>query len=267
MAMLYAAYFDASGKKDAHVSITVAGAVAPLKKWESFNTAWSKVLEDEDVSEFHATDFAASMGEYKAWKGDKPRRSAFLKRLGDIIKTHTNKFFIVTVEMDAWRSVNEKYLLSEIFQSPYALGGYSVVRLVKKWAERKEIKSPIEFIFEDGDEEAAWVGLKKLCARSKVVPIRLPKSKAIPCQVGDLLAWKTRIASQNTLNINKQVDPSVFNPELFNQALEELASLDRALVRPADNGVYGPESLLRTCVKSGVPKRSAIHPALGSALN
>jgi hypothetical protein len=132
---------------------------------------------------------------------------------------------------------------------------------------KKEIKSPIEFIFEDGDERDDWIGLKKLCARSKVVPIRLPKSKAIPCQVGDLLAWKTRIASQNTLRINKQVNPAVFNPELFNQALEELASLDKALVRPADNGVYGPESLVRTCIKSGIPKRSAIHPALGPALD
>jgi hypothetical protein len=137
MAMLYSAYFDASGKQDVHPSITVAGAVAPLKKWESFCVAWSKILAEEGVTEFHATDFAASLDQYEGWKGDKPRRSAFLKRLGTVIKNHANKFFIVTVEIEAWKSVNEKYLLSEIFQSPFALGGYSVVRLVKKWAERK----------------------------------------------------------------------------------------------------------------------------------
>ena len=263
MAMFYWAYFDASGKKESHTAITVAGAVAPVKKWTKFVTDWKKVLDDERVSEFHATDFAASLGEYTGWKGDRPRRSGFLKRLGRIVKSSTNKFFIVTVEMDAWRSVNGEYMLAEFFHSPYALAGYSVVHMVKKWANRKKIRSPLEFIFEDGDEEEDWRGLKKLCREINVVPSRLPKSKAIPCQVGDWVAWKTRIASQNALRINQKMNPLQFSPDLLNQTIQELESLDTVLVKPTSNAIYSTDALVRTCVKSKVPKRSAVHLAIG----
>jgi hypothetical protein len=260
MAFMYSAYFDASGKKDSHRSITVAGAVSTVKKWLRFEREWSKVLREFGVKEFHYTDFAASLGEYKGWKGDKQRRSEFLRRLGPIIKANTNKFFMVTVEMEAWRSINEEYFLADVFQSPFALAGLSVIGLTRRWAEHKRIKSPIEFIFEDGDEDEDWIGLKKLCAGWAVIPTRLPKPKAIPCQVGDLLGWKTRIASQNTIRINKRIDPSRFDPQLLEEALAELRSLDSVIVRPADNKVYGPEALLRTCKKSGIKKRSSVHP-------
>ena len=264
--MLYSAYFDASGKKDTHVSITVAGAVAPLKKWTRFERDWKEVLNEYGVSKFHATDFASSFGEYRDWKGDKPRRSAFLRRLGHVIKSSTNKLFIVTVEMGAWRSVNDQFLLAEAFQSPYAIAGYSVIHMVRRWAERKGIRSPITYIFEDGDGPDDWAGLMKLCADENIVPTRLPKPRATPCQIGDMLSWKTRIASQNTLAINEQIDPSSYDPNLLRQTIEELRSLDKVLVRPAANAVYGSDALLRTCVKSKLARRSTIHkpPAANS---
>ena len=260
MAMLYSAYFDASGKKETHASITVAGAVAPLKKWARFERDWKIILDEYGVGEFHATDFASSLGEYRGWKGEKAKRSEFLKRLGQVTRSTVNKLFIVTVEMDAWKTVNDRYLLAEVFHSPYAIAGYSAVHMVKRWARRKEIRSPIEFFFEDGDGDRDWAGLTALCARENIIPIRLPKTRAIPCQVGDMLAWKTRTASQNTLVINKKLDSSTYNPDLFRQVIEELKSLDKALVKPADNAVFSPDAMLRTCVKSNIPRRSGIHP-------
>lgn len=264
MAMMYSAYFDASGKQDAHSAITVAGAVAPVKKWIRFEHAWKKVLDDAHVGVFHATDFAASLGEYKGWKGDKERRSLFLRRLCKIIKDNTNKFFLVTVEIDAWNSVNREYLLSEVFQSPFALAGISVIGLARIWARNKKLQYPIKFIFEDGDEDKDWSGLKGLCGRWKIVPVRLPKPDAIPCQVGDLLAWKARIAYQNSLRLNKRINPHRFDPELFDQVLEELRSMDTVIVRPANNKVYGRDALISTCRKSNVQKRSSIHPRLSA---
>jgi hypothetical protein len=105
MVLLYASYFDASGKPGRHPVLSVAGAVAPVKKWIRFERDWQQVLKDEGVTEFHATDFAASRKEYEGWKDDKPRRTKFLNRLGKIIKDNTNKLFMVSVEIDAWDSV------------------------------------------------------------------------------------------------------------------------------------------------------------------
>ncbi len=67
MGLLSAAYFDASGKQERHSFVTVAGATSPIKKWIRFEGQWRQVLKEEGVSEFHATDFAASEGEYKDW--------------------------------------------------------------------------------------------------------------------------------------------------------------------------------------------------------
>ena len=262
MALLYTGFFDASGKKDSHASVTVAGAVASARKWYRFEQEWVAVLKSEGVTDFHATDFAASLGEYKQWKGDTRRRSTFLKRLVEIIRRTVNKIFIVTVEMDAWNSVNKEYLLEEYFFSPFALAGYCVVDLLLQWQERREKRRNLKIIFEDGDDLQDWRGLKKLCEGKAVVPERFSKSAAIPCQIGDLIAWKTRIASQNSLRINKQIKPSEFDPELLRRVVKELESLDNVLVNPAVNGVLSPKRLIQTCKEMPIPKRASVDRSI-----
>lgn len=266
MAILHTAYFDASGKKDSHPSVTVAGSVASARKWERFEVAWNAVLKKHHVKEFHATDFASSEGEYKGWKGDKPKRSQFLSSLIEIVKNTANKLFIVTVEIDAWNAINEEYLLEEYFFSPFALAGYSVVDLVLQWREKRKKRRKLEIIFEDGEDLEDWRGLRKLCERLDVMPERLSKPKAIPCQIGDLVAWKTRIASQNASKINKKIDPAndlAQSFELLKEVLGELRSLDNVLVTPAVNGVYSRKNLIANCKKCGVPLRSTVDRAKG----
>lgn len=174
----------------------------------------------------------------------------------------------MTVEVEAWTLVNREYLLEDYFFSPFALAGYSVVDLVLQWREKREKRRRLAIVFEDGEDVQDWRGLRKLCDGFDLVPERLPKSAAIPCQIGDLVAWKTRIASQNTLRINKRLDPLVYDPELLQQVLNELKSLDNVLVTPVVNGVYSRKNLIENCRKCGVPPRSnvsraaALSPAL-----
>ena len=254
MAMMYTGYFDASGKKHSNKFVTVAGAVAPVNKWIRFVKDWSAVLSRESVTEFHATDFASCGGEYAGWT-DKKRRAAFLKDLGALVRRDTNKLFSVTVEVDAWNVVNKKYQLNEYLKSPYALAGSGAVLLVRKWARGKEIKTPIKYIFEDGDELPDWTGLKALCAKMRTEPSRLSKTEAIPCQVGDMVGWKVRIAAQNTDRINSKVNPAVFDPKLLEDVLAELRSLDTVMVRPVDNKILNEDRLVNTCISNRVPLR------------
>jgi hypothetical protein len=118
--VLYACYFDASGKSKTHEFMTIGGAGSTAEKWGKFEKEWSQILKREGVSEFHATDFAASFGEYKDWKGDKGRRSHFIRNLIAGARKHTNKLFVGTVAMPDWRYVNTRYALEEHFFSPYA---------------------------------------------------------------------------------------------------------------------------------------------------
>ena len=251
--MLYAAYFDASSDRADFPVLTVAGAVAPVKKWSRFEHQWKAVLAVENVSEFHATDFHASKGEYRNWKGDTARRGAFLRRLQKIIKDNTNKLFIASVELDAWSEVNRDYCLEEFFHSPYAWAGRAVVEGVMEWAKRKCTSLP-QFIFEDGDK--GWEGLLLLCARLNVVPKRLPKPSATPCQVGDFLAWKTRITATNALRgLDKLARGTGADRDNAISIVREVHSLNKQIVRPVKNGVFSVDTLRTNCIKFKIPKR------------
>ena len=250
--MLCAAYFDASGKQGGYPFLTVAGATSPIKKWIRFEKQWNQALTDEGVTEFHATDFASSEGEYKEWKGDKERRSAFVDRLTRIIKNNVNKLFMVTVEMPAWKEVNREYLLAETLHSPYALAGFTVAAQARKWAMRKRLTpSSFKVFFEDGDE--GWGGLKQLCQRyCNFDPIRIPKKEGIPFQIGDFLAWKTRITATNAMKIMA----GFRRGDNLDELSRELNSLNRITVCPGHNGIYSPRALIKTCQNLKVPRRS-----------
>lgn len=252
MGMLCAAYFDASGKQEGYPFLTVAGAASPIKKWIRFERQWNQALKDEGVTEFHATDFAASKGEYKEWKGDKARRSAFIKRLVKIIKENANRLFLVTVEMGAWREVNRENLLEETFHSAYALAGFTVAAQARKWAMKKRLTpSSFQMFFEGGDD--GWGGLKELCQTyCNFEPLRIPKSEGVPFQIGDFLAWKTRITATNAMGNVERLQRGDNLDEIMN----EIKSLDRILVRPVHNGIYSPRALARTCQNFKVPRRN-----------
>ncbi len=254
--MFYTAYFDASGKV-ADPVMTVAGSVASVRKWSRFESQWGHALANEGIKVFHATDFAACKREFKNWRGDKARRSSFMATLGKIIRNSTNRFFIASVELNAWQVVNEEYLLEEAFHHPYSLCGFSVVLQVEKWRKGKGIRSPIEYVFEPGDE--GWDGLRRLCSTSGIEPIR---KKAVPCQVADWIAWKNRIACTNSLaklNAIAPVSDVLLDIENFLGIADEIKSLDKMLVRPGRSLVYSPDALRRTCIKSRVPKRQKIQ--------
>lgn len=257
MAMFYAAYFDASGKHEGYRVLTIAGAVSPLKKWSRFEKQWNKVLLDEGVTEFHATDFAAGQGEYRDWKGDKVRRKEFLERLVAIIRANVNKLFSVSVELAAWDKINSEYCFAEHFYSPYSLAGFAVIDQTLRWAKNKKLKPP-EFIFEDGDD--GWSGLLELCKWDPITPIRLPKAKAVPCQVGDMLAWKSRITATNTLGKLREMERTGnYDEETILTIQSDLQSLSKLQqVCPGSTNLFAPETLLSMCRKNNIRRRTAI---------
>jgi hypothetical protein len=251
MTLLCAAYFDASGSRGTHRFLTVAGASSTIEKWKLFERMWSDALYDEGVTEFHATDFAANEGEYRGWKGDKLRRSRFLKRLMQIIQKKVNKLYLATNETPIWDDVDREYMLSEHLHSPYALAGFKVAADAVKWAKKK--KAPIEVFFESGDE--GWGGLKELCEKhGHFTPEQLTKKKSVAFQVGDFLAWKARIAAQNSLRIVEGLQAG----DNLKDLQKQLNSLNRHLVCPGHNGIFTHRNLVKICEGANVPKRNPV---------
>ncbi len=250
-------YFDASGKLSGFAAVTLGGFASPMKKWDAFDDAWQRALDTEGVKQFHATDFAASQGEFKAWKGDRQRRSRFVRSLLFAIKRNTNRMLSIGVEVPAWNEVNKKFCLEENFHSPYALSGYTALRLSSKWAHKKGHQWPIEVFFEDGDEDRG--GLMALCwLHHRTEPVFLPKSKAQAFQAADMIAWKQRIAMTNAMRLEKQIlaDPDI---ETFRLIEKEVDSLLNYAPHSGDLLVYGKARLLQNCIENKIPKRSEIH--------
>lgn len=247
-AVLYASYFDVSGRDDVHQFMTIAGAGSTEEKWKRFDGEWKKILDREGVSAFHATDFASNRGEYEDWKNDKGRRSRFLRSLIAVARTYTNKLFTVTVDLSEWRFVNVRYQLEEHFFSAFAFAGMASVDQTIQWAKKLAKKSRVTdarllVAFEEGDP--GWEGLKNLCIKYlKHEPIRLPKTKARGFELGDMLAWKTRIT---LTNIRKSSN--------LNEAERHLKGLDKLIVCPAIEGILKRKSLFNNCHRYSVPKR------------
>jgi hypothetical protein len=252
----FAAYFDASGKNTGYKFLSVGGASSTQEKWKKFEIEWLAILNREGVTEFHATDFACCEGEYKNWKGDKGRRSHFLRDLIAVAKKYTHKLFTVTVEMVEWQAANELYPIEEHFHSPYALASFASANLTIKWAKKRKVEnSNIEIIFEEGDE--GWGDLTGLCKKYLFVePVRLPKAKACAFQLGDMLAWKTRITAQNLYPSLRQIERRAPGSEIeLRRMIKEIRSLDRLMFRPAEEGIFTRKNLINNCKALNIPER------------
>ncbi len=65
----------------------------------SFAEAWSEVLASESLSEFHMVDFAHSVGEFAAWRGDEERRIGLLKRLASLIQAYARFAVVAAIDL------------------------------------------------------------------------------------------------------------------------------------------------------------------------
>jgi hypothetical protein len=101
------AYWDESGH--AHDSgcqyLAVAGLIATVEDWNRFEVEWARALADFGVAELHMRDYAHSTGEYSAWKGDEPRRRAFMARLLKVIARVKPRILGAAMALEPWRQL------------------------------------------------------------------------------------------------------------------------------------------------------------------
>jgi hypothetical protein len=106
----YAAYFDSSGHPDDQPYVDVAGFVATEQRWLAFASKWKAALKRHNLGDvFHMVDFEA------AHKND-PKRSGILEDLTTTITDHVSGAFSVVVDMEAYRKVNNLYVLEEVWE-------------------------------------------------------------------------------------------------------------------------------------------------------
>ena len=210
----YQAFFDCSPDdiRDPIPATVVAGYVASVEQWTSWECDWRLVLAAFDVPYFHMREFNGYQGAFSSskWKSAL-YRAEFVSRLAKITTHWTIGSFAGRMEQRICEDANQLCEVDRFF-NPYAACGRDCAVRVRDFV-RDEFGSgvPIDFIFERGDQGVGM--LASLMQKSELPqPIfkrpRLAENKqlniddppALPLQAADLLAWELRRGVKDTAN-------------------------------------------------------------------
>ena len=183
---------------DANVTV-VAGYISKTEQWIDFQSQWLDWLHRFGVGTFHMREFAHSVGEYKAWKGQNQKRREFLEGLICIIRAQTFRSFagsILTADFNAVIASNPSMI--QLFGNEFTLCSRACGRDIRIWARTEFPSTTIEYMFEDGDVGKGK--LTEIMIRDGFPPpvFRPKKSQKdtvfTPFEAADFAAWEVRKA-------------------------------------------------------------------------
>lgn len=145
---MLAAYFDASGTHNDSPIIVVAGYVAEVTRWRTFQSKWADILKKENLSFFHMTDFESGHGPYKGWPTG--RRTHLIKKLCRCIKGKTLFSVSRAIIKKDYRVSKEKVDVLKPY-SAFTFSAVQCMRDITKWADANNRHDPIAYTFESGD--------------------------------------------------------------------------------------------------------------------
>jgi hypothetical protein len=199
---MFSAYFDCShgGLKDG--TFAVSGWLSTAERWHEFSADWQSILASYQVPYFHMKEFAHSRGAYSSgWKGDEPKRGAFIQELIGAISHHAMAGFACLAESQVYQEVDREYRVREHFGSEYALCSRVCVAKVKMWLGGHGLADPVEYVFDDGDvrgrlnqlmEEDGYPPPIYKPSRDRVTKDGTQICGMLPLQAADLAAYELR---------------------------------------------------------------------------
>ncbi len=244
------AYFDASGTNKTRV-ITMAGFVARIARWESFEAHWRALLPPT-VDMFHMTDFVSSKDGWESWKGqpNTERRKALIGTLASCIKSKTNKGFTVSLCKKHYLDCDKEYKLTERFKHPYVVVGMGCLGSLNAWAKKKEIsQSNILCVFEDGDEGQAELIEMARSEGFNAVPQSKKEIRAF--DACDLAGWKARTIVDDIWERELQLK----YPHSAGMLERSLDVLEDVVKSAKGAGMLSLEGLRNSCKQLGIPTR------------
>jgi hypothetical protein len=222
-------YFDESGKEDdpqfADSAISVGGYVTTADSWQDIEAKWVAVLAlpEFGVPYLHMKEFAHSKpgSPFETWKGDEPRRMAFMAVLSEVIRQSdlTGVGAIIRVP-DLWR-FNRDYGLD---LQAYPLGVYgALIELSRRYPN-----GVVETLWDKVERHSALIALARSYAGSdrgnpgcgdNVEIMALEKarsSKEIPAlQIADFAAYELLKSHRDKNDWFKNEEPFVHPLDWF----------------------------------------------------
>jgi len=251
---MFTACFDASGTVHDQPYLVVAGYVSSANDWIRFDQDWQQRLRQDGLSYFHRADCESNRGEFSGWKGKERAKDKLLHDLITIVSRNTYRKVGCMIS----NKVLAEKLLPEVKRDfhlhAYAFAGIVSVSQVYKWAFTNKIRTPIEWIFEDGDD-----GKGELMANMRMYGYpypsfrpkkdRLDNGSLIPAftglQAADYLAYEMfqmlknqKVSPYLRLLHEKIGEPSLLtvkSVEEYNQFFKSIGNLDEFVARLSGN--------------------------------
>lgn len=201
------AYFDESGTHAPSHLVTLAGVLTTPKRWRALERGWRRVLQDEGVSEFKASDCDTPRDEFDGWS--EHRRVRFRQRLAAEIDHWVDYAVAVSAVADDYRKeIWHRIGTDHELRDPYVFCMQTCLEFIFKdqWGTRKgRLVCPI---FDAGHRtwEQAQAYYQRIrtkrpgWSRAFAARARTGDSRhVIPLQVADFIAYEMRFWTDRSL--------------------------------------------------------------------
>lgn len=248
---MFACYYDTAGtesSRDKRILVTT-GVAATTEEWAAFDGRWMAALREFGVTELHMRHYAHSVGQFTPWKGDEPKRQAFIRRLCEEARRGIQRAFVMTLMLADYDRINAEYELAERIGSPYALAQtFCLARSLQWLAETKAPDDGALFFVEAGDAGQATF-LAHATRTLGWTPTPLPRWEPTtgepytPFQVADFIAYEHALAYDRALDAG--------NERPLRESFRQLRTM-----LPVDPGVYDEKALRAWCADVKIATRT-----------
>ncbi len=135
-------YFDESGTHANSPAVCLAGYVASVEKWTSFEREWKLVLDEFGITIFHMTDWEKRSKQFNGWNNEKGIE--LFQRLVLVLRKTFRRGFSATVDLSDYDNERFKSI------RPYVFCVLQCLRSVGAWARNAGLSEPIAYRLETG---------------------------------------------------------------------------------------------------------------------
>jgi hypothetical protein len=216
-------------------TFTVAGFIAKDSEWGRLSSQWSKRIEKEGISRFHAAPLNGKKGEFAGWSNERSKNFtvSLLRAIG------RRKLFAASfsIFLDPYEKMSDKD--KAILGTPYLLCFKHLVEAVAGILTLLPDEDTIAFIFDDNDERDQIVSVFNLLKETKYYGHRLATCTPgswkdyVELQPADLLAYETFKFLSNggkRENLRRALENVIKNVEIYGAMFEEPAFIEMAQI-------------------------------------
>ncbi len=191
------AYFDETGHgDDANTPfLGIAGCVAAAPVWRRVEERWAAALASEGLDHFHMREYAFSVGQFKEWGGDEPRRRKIYAKLWEII-LGANLIPLggfVLLENYKQELTGQEH---HVFRDAYFLCYLQCLRFLAQYTEFAQVSCVKTFFDEKKGFKGEALKIYGVLAHrfgGKIPPPAFRDMRALaPLQVADIIAYESK---------------------------------------------------------------------------